>query len=126
MTMVGWVDVRVIDWSNLRYWRDISTSSSNWAFLFNASCGYHHSHFLCLVKSDAVAKFSSSLTHWGLTLLAEQRPRTFNSLQCSFPWRGWRRGIMLATNATFEHSYYHQNWLFYLNIYDFMISECYL
>ena len=69
---------------------------------------------------------SVCLTHWGLMLLAEQRPGTVNSLQCPFPWRGWRRSTMLATNGTFAHLYCHQNGLFYLNIYDFMISGCYL
>ena len=37
-----------------------------------------------------------------------------------------RRRHMLATNGTLAHSYYHQNQLFYWNMYDFMISKCYL
>ena len=49
---------------------------------------------------------------------------------CQKPWSahfpGDAGGTTLATNGTFAHMYCHQNGLFYLNIYDFTISGCYL
>ena len=61
-----------------------------------------------------------NLTHWSLTVLAEQRPkaicqpaaRTVKSYAVLIsPW-------MLASNGTFVHSYCHQNRIFFPNIYQ--------
>ena len=83
-----------------------------------------YSHIVAFWLNLPVIKMTS--THWGIMLLADQRPGTVNSPQCPFPWLGWWRSTMLATNGTFAHSYCPQNWLFYLNIDDFMISGFYL
>ena len=48
------------------------------------------------------------------------------SKPCSAHFPGDAGATKLAVNGTFTHSYCHQNWLSYINTYDFIISGCYL
>ena len=61
-----------------------------------------------------------------LVTVADTRGRALHKTCQTIQTAHLRRGHMLATNGTLAHSYYHQNMLLYWNMYDFLISKCYL
>ena len=79
--------------------------------------------------------WAGPLTHWGLTMLAEQRPGAVKAMQCSFPWRCWRymyhagykwhlRALVLSPKLVIlpKHLWFHDIWVLFVKTWTWMPS----